>query len=155
MVTSLQARAPAAASLRGKTGFDFWYGGDMDKVRLEVLDGGNNKLKIGSDAERRIRETLDAQSRAQKAMDLVKASCEKWGCMINPIIAVSGMGVRPDFELMPKQGMIVGNDGVRVQNCFIEIQKGLEDLRCGIVPKLTWMIVPLTAVGPVTEKASV
>jgi hypothetical protein len=117
----------------------------MEKGDLKVVGG-----RAMTEGEQLAQAQIDKARRAQLCAEAVKATQVKWECRINPILSHSAMGPGADFEVVPRvEGMLIGSNdgGSRANNCMIEIKRACEATHCGIVPHITYMIVPLD--GPV------
>ena len=102
-----------------------------------------------TDVERQIQIAMDAKQRATDCLEAIKDICVKWNCRVQPSINITDRGVESDFNVIPEKGMLVGGDverdaQSRCNNCMIEIQHALEAQHCGIIPKVSWQVVPIT-----------
>ncbi len=113
-----------------------------------------------SDLERQIQIAVDAKERAENCKRAIGAVCLKWNCIIRAVVAFEGteMGPRPngDFTVIPNKGVLVGPEAERdarsrANNCSIEIDRVLVEHKCGVIPWLTWKVIPLTGTEPLPQ----
>ena len=73
------------------------------------MGNGSEVAKIGgrpeTEQERMIRLELadakNAQIRSQNCMIEVKAALQKWNCIIDPLVSISGKGVNLNWAVVP------------------------------------------------------
>ena len=60
-----------------------------------------------------VEEAISSDIRAKNCLVDIQNALKRWGCRINPIIELSGMGMKTNFQVVPMQIIpnIGGGDG--------------------------------------------
>ncbi len=64
-------------------------------------------------SDKMVEEAISADLRAKNCLIDVKRVLERWNCRINPIVEISGMGLKTNFQVVPMTNVpnIGGGDG--------------------------------------------
>ena len=60
-----------------------------------------------------VEEAISADIRAKNCLIDIKRILERWNCRINPMVEISGMGLKTNFQVVPMTNVpnIGGGDG--------------------------------------------
>ncbi len=64
-------------------------------------------------SDKMVEEAISADIRAKNCLIDIKKILERWNCKINPMVEISGMGLKTNFQVVPMTNIsnISGGDG--------------------------------------------